>query len=144
MVKSTNYEAPNYTIFTFLYAWIIYCWWKLLSDIADEGTIHINSFDWYFTQRTSIYDEHDIIYRKTQLHTWQIYLSTEHKCLSVLWSMLHNQPTRWSTVHLEELRVEKFLTFLWNPKVLYCVHKSLPLGPILSQMNPTYYMLTMH
>jgi hypothetical protein len=38
----------------------------------------------------------------------------------------------WQSLSLSK----SILQSLWNPKVLYGVHKSPPLDPILSQLNP--------
>jgi hypothetical protein len=46
---------------------------------------------------------------------------------------------------LEKLRVAQIVnnsSFLTEPKVHYCVHKGLPLDPILSRVNPVHILKT--
>jgi hypothetical protein len=48
--------------------------------------------------------------------------------------------------HIKKLTVaqlvKKFLILLWNTEVCYHVHISLPLMPVLSQLNPPVHTLT--
>jgi hypothetical protein len=50
-----------------------------------------------------------------------------------------NNYTPWNRVVLEKLRQE-LPHLVWNPKVHYHVHKSLPLDQILSLINPIHYL----
>jgi len=38
-------------------------------------------------------------------------------------------------------RTQKMLILFWNLKVYYCIYKSLPLVPILSQMNSIHTLI---
>jgi hypothetical protein len=40
--------------------------------------------------------------------------------------------------------LKKFPSFLWNQKVYYCVDKSLPSKPKLTQMNPVHILTPCH
>jgi hypothetical protein len=60
-------------------------------------------------------------------------------CVWYIFHLLSYLLTPWSRILFEKLIVTnlaKKYPFLWNPKARYRVHKSPPLDPTLSQLNP--------
>jgi hypothetical protein len=77
-----------------------------------------------------------LTYIHTYILTYLLYLLTYFT-----YSVTHSL-TPWCRILFEKLTVtqlvKKYPAFLWNPKVHYCVHTSLLLDPILSQLNPVH------
>jgi hypothetical protein len=55
--------------------------------------------------------------------------------ITALFCSLELSPSSEATVCLP---AQQFPIMLWKPKFQHCVHKNLPLVPILSQMNPVH------
>lgn len=70
-------------------------------------------------------------------HNWTLWSS-------VCQLVLSQKVTPWNIVHLEKLIVtqSEILCLLWIPKVCYCVHKNVPLSPVLSQINVLHILRT--
>jgi len=82
-----------------------------------------------------------------ELYQWQVVINSTDKtshaviCQYVLGPWFIISLTWWSRVIFKELIVTQLVKnshLLWNPKVHCCVHKSLPLAPILSHIHPVY------
>jgi len=60
-------------------------------------------------------------------------------CIGYCTNSVEQSPSSEASSHSDSQKIPQLL---WNPKIHYCVHSSLPLAPILSHMNPVCILIS--